>query len=896
MADSRYLNGWIDDYKLPAELIDGSTVHETYVSDRRRHQRKVKVIRQWSRKQRLGRNKHQPTWLEEEEEGDLRVVKTLRAKTKDGIPDYRQEVIALARLGHNRDAFPEFYGWYESGDKVYLAVEYFECGNLESCIGDRLDEAETQQIATQLLEGLEILHWKGFTHSLAAGLSTPMPNQEKATNLNLAPEQLQLTKHLDDGHEHAANIWSVGCIMISLLTGKSPFSSKGQLMEYCKDPRVFTGVELYPLGLGEETLDFLRRLIDPEPARRPTATSALQHPWLHVQNEAPMANDAELNGRANIAETHRTASNMSTSAIENPREDLEKNRETSNRNSRRSLTTSAPKPSTVVGSSDLPTMTMRGAKGKIVGSPKARKSAFAAVSTNTDETELPPAYDFVASGTQVREKQPQAPSELVEEAKLNLGKEDAAAVQEMTTIIDHESYANLDIFLNQRQIPIHSLEEALQEAAKRGQAGVAQVLLTHGAGVNSANAEFETPLWLAIQAGSYESVQVCLLHNADINHSCETIRRTPLHLAIDLDQLEITKLLCVRGAGIDLVDRDGRSPLWAAVQNGGTGFVSSVLNLHPLIERQDFRYGWTPLFFAVEQDLIEVGSLLLAHAANGNLAQNDQDTPRFAAVRRGNATMVQNFVEKSDLLLDARSPSSGLTPLMAAAKDGLVDVVESLLACGARMDLTDKRGRTAFLLAVEHGHDQCVRRMLRADRLCAKRTMSDGTPPIFIAIEASNVFAVRILLNNACGQMHNGTYVSAIHKACAVGNIDVVKTLVEHRRSFVYERDGSGNQPLYVAIMASYEPVVRYLLGQGVNPNRENASKQSAWMLAVLGGSLELTKLVLTKTTPTIQEVTHARHVAIDQGFPDIAQWLSEEEVRKSSKWTRRLGLKGPGL
>lgn len=43
-------------------------------------------------------------------------------------------------------------------------MEYFPYGDLHACIADPLPEPDAAVIASQLLEGLAIMHGYGFTH------------------------------------------------------------------------------------------------------------------------------------------------------------------------------------------------------------------------------------------------------------------------------------------------------------------------------------------------------------------------------------------------------------------------------------------------------------------------------------------------------------------------------------------------------------------------------------------------------------------------------------------------------------------------------------------------------------------------------------------------------------
>lgn len=60
--------------------------------------------------------------------------------------------------------FVEFFGWFEGPDFVFLAMEYLLHGDLSNCITRGISEIDAKGICLQLLEGLEIMHEKGFTH------------------------------------------------------------------------------------------------------------------------------------------------------------------------------------------------------------------------------------------------------------------------------------------------------------------------------------------------------------------------------------------------------------------------------------------------------------------------------------------------------------------------------------------------------------------------------------------------------------------------------------------------------------------------------------------------------------------------------------------------------------
>jgi serine/threonine protein kinase len=57
-------------------------------------------------------------------------------------------------------------GWYESERNLCIAMEYFPEGDLQSYLRDRarLNEGETREVISQVLQGLAIMHKSGLAH------------------------------------------------------------------------------------------------------------------------------------------------------------------------------------------------------------------------------------------------------------------------------------------------------------------------------------------------------------------------------------------------------------------------------------------------------------------------------------------------------------------------------------------------------------------------------------------------------------------------------------------------------------------------------------------------------------------------------------------------------------
>lgn len=55
-------------------------------------------------------------------------------------------------------------GWYESSSSVFIFMEYLEHADLQKYITHPFPKEEAQEITSQLLEGIALMHDNGFAH------------------------------------------------------------------------------------------------------------------------------------------------------------------------------------------------------------------------------------------------------------------------------------------------------------------------------------------------------------------------------------------------------------------------------------------------------------------------------------------------------------------------------------------------------------------------------------------------------------------------------------------------------------------------------------------------------------------------------------------------------------
>ncbi|XP_050210664.1 mitogen-activated protein kinase kinase kinase 17-like [Mercurialis annua] len=189
-----------------------------------------------------------------------------------------------------------------------IFMEYVSGGSLSDILqkfGGKLDEQVIRLYTKEILCGLKYIHEQGIVHcdikckNLLLGSSGNVKladfgcakriknteNNEKLANscqdiggtpLWMAPEVLR-----KEGLYFASDIWSLGCTVIEMATGKNPWS--GQVSDpmatvlkiACSDEK-----PEFPTDFSEEGLDFLDKCLDRNPDRRWTAVELLDHPFV----------------------------------------------------------------------------------------------------------------------------------------------------------------------------------------------------------------------------------------------------------------------------------------------------------------------------------------------------------------------------------------------------------------------------------------------------------------------------------------------------------------------------------------------------------------------------------------------------------------------------------------
>ncbi|KAJ9182070.1 hypothetical protein P3X46_006102 [Hevea brasiliensis] len=230
-----------------------------------------------------------------------------KEKTQAHIRELEEEVKLLKNLSHPN--IVRYLGTAREDDSLNILLEFVPGGSISSLLGKlgSFPESVIRKYTKQLLLGLEYLHKNGIMHRDIKGANILVDNKGcikladfgaskkvvelatingaksmKGTPYWMAPEVI-----LQTGHSFSADIWSVGCTVIEMATGKPPWSQQYQEVAALFHIGTTKSHPPIPEHLSVEAKDFLLKCLQKEPNLRPTASDLLQHPFVTGEYQEP---------------------------------------------------------------------------------------------------------------------------------------------------------------------------------------------------------------------------------------------------------------------------------------------------------------------------------------------------------------------------------------------------------------------------------------------------------------------------------------------------------------------------------------------------------------------------------------------------------------------------------
>ncbi|KAI9312374.1 kinase-like domain-containing protein [Dichotomocladium elegans] len=228
--------------------------------------------------------------------GETVAVKRIKLEDPDIDQEIMKEVALLKTLSHSNVI--QYLGFIKSRNHMNIVLEYVENGSLMSTLKafGAFPEKLVASFCIKILNGLEYLHANDVVHCdlKAANILTTKTGDVKLSDfgvsLNLkikgadtgtvsgtpnwmAPEVIELR-----GASPKSDIWSLGCTLVELITGKPPYAdmiAMSAMFHIVED-----NYPPLPKSMSQEMHSFLLCCFQKNPDDRPTATQLKEHTWL----------------------------------------------------------------------------------------------------------------------------------------------------------------------------------------------------------------------------------------------------------------------------------------------------------------------------------------------------------------------------------------------------------------------------------------------------------------------------------------------------------------------------------------------------------------------------------------------------------------------------------------
>ena len=210
-----------------------------------------------------------------------------------------------------------------------------------------------------------------------------------------------------------------------------------------------------------------------------------------------------------------------------------------------------------------------------------------------------------------------------------------------------EKGADLQILDEDGWSPLHAAADSVD---------VAEYLINHGAQVNEAEKNGNTPLILAALwcQESVSVVEALLNHRAAVNQGNER-GETALHCAAQNGNEQLTKILLKAGALVDQEDAEGMTELHVATKRGYVKVVQTLIYHGAKIDKRDRKLR-SCLTMATSSGNVEVAELFMDSETDVQAwnAQGWIDS-FLAAVRHGSHDMMECLAKVDNNVLNSRS-------------------------------------------------------------------------------------------------------------------------------------------------------------------------------------------------------------------------------------------------
>ena len=285
----------------------------------------------------------------------------------------------------------------------------------------------------------------------------------------------------------------------------------------------------------------------------------------------------------------------------------------------------------------------------------------------------------------------------------------------------------------------------------------------------------------------------------------------------------MASLLLLEGANPDMPDKNGKTPLILAAENGNLIMIRNLVAEGSYVDHQT-RDGRTSLMISCERGYEDCTRFLCDSGANTEIKDAFGWTALMHAVKYFNKQCLNILLKynadpnvKMDIPLESGIIIDNGTALTYASAKGNADIVEILIKAGANINSSDSRGFNALSYSAKYGH---------------------STTAVFL--KSKGVKAHKITERRIQSAAFGHKYDSDASSKDEIPDVSLITGGMD-----VNSKDEHGFTGLMYAVINSDKQKVLDMLNLGAEVNAKNNIGDTSLMLALMPFNKEISDLLL---------------------------------------------------
>jgi uncharacterized protein len=373
----------------------------------------------------------------------------------------------------------------------------------------------------------------------------------------------------------------------------------------------------------------------------------------------------------------------------------------------------------------------------------------------------------------------------------------------------------------------------LVDAAMRGDKAAVATLIKQGVDVGAAQGDGMTALHWAAERGDAELAEMLVTAGANVAAVTRIGLYTPLHLAAKAGSPAVAKVLIKGGAEVSAKSNpSGSTPMHLAALSGSADVINLLADAKADVNAREAEWEQTPLIFAASANRPAAVTALIKRGGDPNLVSKTVDVTKQGALDRAaverQRKVIEGFVGKDSL---KRPTPAQMQAAIEASREVLRSGVIPPPDPNAppprgfnpeeiNPPVSTKGGMTALLHAARQGYLEAATALLDGGADINKTQAGDATSPLLTAV-INGQFDMAMLL------IKRGADPNLVAKNNGVSPLwAAVNTAWQPRTRFPQPQEMELQKHTYLEVMQA-------LLDKGANVNHRTTSHP--WYLVYTG-------------------------------------------------------------